>query len=144
MSAAIINKVANSPLVNIDLEEWTPQGPRVVVDLALWLEQGVLLREKPFREALKQEDWKKFQEHYVAIHCTSDAILPAWAALLVTSYLQPYAKEIVLGTLADLERHLFAKVHAYNAQVWNMSSRLRTLWGRLERSCAVHANVTCV
>jgi hypothetical protein len=112
MSAAIINKVANSPLVNIDLEEWTPQGPRVVVDLALWLEQGVLLREKPFREALKQEDWKKFQDHYVAIHCSSDAILPAWAALLVTSYLQPYAKEIVLGTLADLERHLFAKVIA--------------------------------
>jgi len=112
MSSSIVNKVAKSPLINIDLEEWIPEGQRTLIDLAQWLEQGFLLREKPFREALKQEDWEKYQDHHVAIHCSSEAIIPAWAALLVTSYLHPYAKEIVMGTLADLERHLFAKMIA--------------------------------
>ena len=112
MSSSIVNKVAKSPLINIDLEEWIPEGQRTLIDLAQWLEQGFLLREKPFREALKQEDWEKYQDHHVAIHCSSEAIIPAWAALLVTSYLHPYAKEIVMGTLADLERHLYAKMIA--------------------------------
>lgn len=112
MEDPIVNKVAKSPLINIDLEEWKPVGQRTVVDIVQWLEQGFLLREKPFRAALKLENWEKYQNHHIAIDCSSEAIIPAWAALLVTSYLQPYAKEIIRGNLADLERHLFAKMIA--------------------------------
>lgn len=112
MGGSIVNKVAKSPLINIDLEEWIPKGIRSTVDLAQWLEEGIILREKPFREVLKQEDWSQYQDHQIAIHCSTAAILPAWAALLVTSYLQPFAKEVVMGSLEDLERHLFSKVIA--------------------------------
>jgi hypothetical protein len=112
MGEPIVNKVAKSPLINFDLEEWIPKGQRTLVDLSKWLEDGFLLREKPFREALKQEDWSIYQDHYIAINCSTDAILPAWAALLVTSYLEPFAKDIVMGTLEDLERHLFSKIIA--------------------------------
>jgi hypothetical protein len=110
MADSIVNKVASSPLITIDLEEWIPQGKRSFIDLAQWLEQGVILREKPFRAALRSEDWKKYNAHYIAISCSTDAVLPAWAILLVTSCLQPFAKEIVMGSLEDLERHLFSKV----------------------------------
>jgi hypothetical protein len=112
MGGSIVNKVAKSPLINIDLEEWIPKGARSTVDLAQWLEEGIILREKPFREALKQEDWFQYKGHQIAIHCSTAAILPVWAALLVTSYLQPFAKEVVMGTREDLERHLFSKVIA--------------------------------
>jgi len=110
MDDTILNKVAKSPLINIDLEQWIPQGERSTIDLAQWLEKGIILREKPFREALKQQDWTQYQDHFIAIQCSTAAILPAWAALLVTSYVQPFAKAIVMGSLQDLERHLFAKV----------------------------------
>ena len=77
MGEPIVNKVAKSPLINFDLEEWIPKGQRTLVDLSKWLEDGFLLREKPFREALKQEDWSIYQDHYIAINCSTDAILPA-------------------------------------------------------------------
>ena len=109
MAAPILNKVAKSPLINFDLEEMIPKGRRSRVDLAQWLEDGILLREKPFRTLLKQENWSQYKDHHIAIHCSTAAILPAWAPLLLTSYLQPYAKQIVMGTLDDLERQLFSK-----------------------------------
>ena len=112
MDDSIVNKVSKSPLINIDLEEWVPEGQRSKVDLAEWLEEGIILREKSFREALKQEDWSRYQDHHIAIYCSTGAILPAWSALLVTSYLEPFAKEVVMGTLEDLESHLFSKVIA--------------------------------
>ena len=109
MGAQIVNKVAKSSLINFDLEEWIPQGNRSQIDLSQWLEEGFILREKYFREALKKEDWSRYQDHFIALECSSDAILPAWASLLVCSHLQPFAKEVVMGSLEDLERHLFSK-----------------------------------
>ena len=109
MEETIVNKVAKSPLINIDLEDWIPEGQRTLIDLSQWLDEGLILREKPFRELLNQENWSAYKDHYIAVNCSTDAILPAWAVLLVTSHLAPFAKEIVLGTLEDLERHLFSK-----------------------------------
>ena len=71
MAEAIVNKVANSVLVNFDLEEYIPMGTRTFIDLSQWLEQGFLLREKPFREALKKHDWNTYSEHFVALGCSS-------------------------------------------------------------------------
>jgi hypothetical protein len=110
MSETILNKVANSVLVNFDLESYIPKGSRTFIDISQWLEQGFLLREKPFREALITHDWKKYSRHHIALGCSTGAVLPAWASLLVTSYLQPVAKIIVLGSLVELERQIFRKM----------------------------------
>tara|TARA_B110001452_G_scaffold102387_1_gene84960 strand:- start:544 stop:1053 length:510 start_codon:yes stop_codon:yes gene_type:complete len=110
MSETILNKVANSVLVNFDLESYIPNGSRTFIDISQWLEQGFLLREKPFREALITHDWKKYSRHHIALGCSTGAILPAWASLLVTSYLQPVAKIIVLGSLVELERQIFREM----------------------------------
>ncbi|MDA8611801.1 DUF2480 family protein [Flavobacteriaceae bacterium] len=107
MAEMIVNKVSNSVLVNFDLEEFIPKGTRTFIDLSQWLEEGFLLREKPFRAALKAHDWNQYSEHFVAIGCSTEAILPAWATLLVSSYLQPITEMIVLGSLQDLERQLY-------------------------------------
>ena len=110
MSETILNKVANSVLVNFDLESYIPKGSRTFIDISQWLEQGFLLREKPFREALITHDWKKYSRHHIALGCSTGAILPAWASLLVTAYLQPVAKVIVLGSLVELERQIFREM----------------------------------
>jgi hypothetical protein len=110
MSETIVNKVASSVLVNFDLEDYIPKGTRTFIDLSQWLEEGFLLREKPFRDALKGHDWEKYHDHFVALGSSTEAILPAWATLLVTSYLQPVCKIIVLGSLQDLEQQLYRQM----------------------------------
>lgn len=106
----IINRVANSALEVFDLEDYYPVGTRTQIDLAQWLLEGFLLKEKDFREALKNHDWSQYQNHFVAIHCSTDAIVPAWATILVTTYLTTFAKKVVLGTIADLNTALYQEI----------------------------------
>lgn len=106
----IVNKVANSVLEVFDLEDYYPSGIRTQLDISQWLLDGFLLKEKDFREALKNHDWSQFQNHYVAIHCSTDAIIPAWASILVTVYLSPFANKVVFGNLIDLETSLYQEI----------------------------------
>lgn len=106
----IVNRVAKSPLITIDLEEFYPDGKRLVFDLRDFLFDGLILREKDFREQLKNQDWSIYKEAFVAMDCSSDAIVPSWAYLLVTTYLQPFAKRIVKGSLPDLETSLYQEI----------------------------------
>ena len=106
----IINKVANSVLEIFDLEDYYPKGNRVQLDISQWLLEGFLLREKDFREHLKNHDWSQYQDAYVAVFCSTDAIVPAWASILVTIHLSPFAKKIVSGTLEDLETSLYEEI----------------------------------
>ena len=106
----IVNKVANSTLKVFDLEDYYPVGIRTQIDVSQWLLDGFLLKEKDFREVLKNQDWSQYQDHYVAVHCSTDAIIPAWATILVTSYLSPFAKHIVLGTITDLNTALYQDI----------------------------------
>jgi hypothetical protein len=108
MADSIVNKVASSPLVTVDLEDYKTTGTRTAIDMANWLEEGFILREKPFRALLKEHDWTQYTDHHIALHCSSDAILPAWATLLITAYLSPFATTIVLGSVKDLEKELFS------------------------------------
>jgi len=110
MNEEIVNRVANSKLVTIDLEEFYPEGNRISLDMKQWLYEGLILKEKDFRQKLKEHDWEQYQDAYVAIQCSSDAILPSWATLLVTTYLQPYAKFITSGNLNELESLIFSEV----------------------------------
>ncbi|MDI9256047.1 MULTISPECIES: DUF2480 family protein [Flavobacterium] len=106
----IINRVANSALEVFDLEDYYPNGTRTQIDISQWLLEGFLLKEKDFRDALKNHDWSQYQNHYVAIHCSTDAIVPAWATILVTTYLAPFAQKVILGTITDLNTALYQEI----------------------------------
>ncbi|HEX8268529.1 MAG TPA: DUF2480 family protein [Flavobacterium sp.] len=106
----IVNKVAESVLMVFDLEDYYPQGNRVQLDISQWLYEGLLLREKDFRGHLKNHDWSQYQDQYVAVTCATDAIVPAWASILVTVYLAPYAKKVISGDLEDLEAALYLEI----------------------------------
>jgi hypothetical protein len=109
MSEPIINKVAESGLITIDLEKWYPKEAIAVFDMKDHLFMQMILKEKDFREALKNLDWSIYKDKNVAITCTADAIIPVWAYMLVASYLQPVAKEIVMGDEKELHKRLFLK-----------------------------------
>lgn len=109
MAKEIVNRVANSPLQVIDLEELYQEGARTLLSLTDFLDEGVLLREQTFRERLQQHDWNAYKNHFVAVHCPEDILVPQWATLLVISYLQPIANVVIVGNLKDLEQHLFAE-----------------------------------
>lgn len=106
----IINKVANSSLEVFDLEDYYPKGIRSQIDLSQWLVEGFLLKEKDFREGLKNHDWLQYQDHFVAINCSTDAILPAWAPLLVAIHVAPFAKKVVNGTLEAIDTALYQEI----------------------------------
>ncbi|MBC5839031.1 DUF2480 family protein [Flavobacterium muglaense] len=106
----IINKVANSVLEVFDLEDYYPKGIRTQIDISQWLLEGFLLKEKDFREYLKNHDWTQYQDHLVAINCSTDAIVPAWASILVAIQLAPFAKKIVNGNLEDLDATLYEEL----------------------------------
>ncbi|MGB1020838.1 MAG: DUF2480 family protein [Flavobacteriaceae bacterium] len=108
MADTIINRVAQSALIQLDLEAFYPSGKRTLLDIAQWLEEGFLLREKEFRAQLKAHNWNQYQDHFVALNCSTQAIVPAWATLLITTYLTPVAQKIVEGDLSQLENALYA------------------------------------
>jgi hypothetical protein len=112
MEDKIINKVANSVLEVFDLEDYYPKGTRTLIDISQWLHEGFLLKEKDFRDSLKNHNWPQYQDHYVAIHCSTDAIIPAWASVLVTVHVAPFAKKVVLGNSNDLETALYQDILA--------------------------------
>lgn len=107
MSEEIKNRVAASALITFDLEDYYRAGERIVFDIKPLLEQELILREKPFREFVKNHDWSAFAGKHVAVCCSSDAIVPVWAFMLLVSALEPFAKTIVYGDLEKLEEKLF-------------------------------------
>lgn len=107
MSDEIINRVANSSLVNFDLEAYYPKGQRQLIDLKDWLFEGLILKEKDFRQAVKDYDWVQHQDQYVAIDCSADAIVPVWSYMLISNAVSPYAKKVVKGNLENLESIIF-------------------------------------
>lgn len=95
----IVNKVANSKLMVFDLEDYYPEENYVTsIDISQWLFGGFVLKESEFRDHLKNTDWSAYQDKYVALFCSEDAILPAWAFTLVTVHLAPYALKVVQGS----------------------------------------------
>ena len=106
----IVNKVANSALEVFDLEDYYPKGIRVQIDISQWLLEGFLLKEKDFRLHLQEYDWSQYQDQYVAINCSTDAIVPAWASILVAIQLTPFAKKIVNGSIEDLNSSLYEEL----------------------------------
>lgn len=110
MADEIVNRVANSKLKVIDLEDYYPTGRRVLFDIKDWLLEGLVLREKDFRQHVAEHDWSQYQDCYVALYCSTDAIVPDWAYMLITLQLQDYAKLSVIGTLENLESIIYTDI----------------------------------
>ncbi|MEO6844934.1 MAG: DUF2480 family protein [Ginsengibacter sp.] len=109
MEEAIINKVAQSGLVTLDLEKFYPDEEIKVFDLKDYLFMELILKEKDYREALKNVDWSIYESKIVAICCSTDAIIPLWAYMLAVAYLEPVAKDIIFGKEAEVLDILFLK-----------------------------------
>ena len=106
MSKDIVNRVEKSKLISIDLEDYSLPGERHQIDLKNWLVDELYLKEKEFRIAVKNHDWKKYKDCFVAINCSSKAIIPPWAYMLISTELTTYARKTVIGNLVDLERKI--------------------------------------
>jgi hypothetical protein len=106
-SNIIENKVANSGLITLNLEDYFHQGERVVLDIKEWLFREMLLKEKDFREFVKNHDWEQYQGKNVAFTCSTDAIIPTWAYMLLAVNIEPFANRYVFGDLDTLETVLY-------------------------------------
>ena len=106
----IVNRVTNSGLITLDLKDYYPKGERVFYDIKNNLWQELVLKEKEFRAFIKENNWSIYQDKYVALDCSTDAIVPSWAYLLLTIALEPYAKKVVKGNLETLELLLFQEL----------------------------------
>ena len=105
MEAPLVNRVANSGLITLNLEDHYPAQEVKVFDLKDHLFHGLILKEKDFRTALKEHDWAQYQDSILLIHCTADAIIPVWAYMLVISYAQAYVYDSYQGDLDQYLRH---------------------------------------
>jgi hypothetical protein len=107
MQDEIRNRVSESKLITFDLEDYYPEGERVVLDIKDWLHEGFILKEKEFRNHVSEHEWNQYKDVYVALSCSTDAIIPGWANMLLASKLQPFAKKVVVGSLEQLETSLY-------------------------------------
>lgn len=107
MEKEITNRVENSNLMQVNLDEYYPTGERVVFDLKNCLKDELILIEKDFRAFVKATDWSVYQDKYVAVICSVDAIVPLWAFMLIASKIKPFAQKVVFGNLAELEKAIF-------------------------------------
>ena len=110
MAKEIVNRVANSKLVTFDLEEFYPDGERMQLDISNWLFEGIVLRENEFRVFVKEHDWQQYKDAYLSVSCGTEAIIPAWAYLLISLEATPFAKKVVIGTSQDLETIIFSEL----------------------------------
>ncbi len=97
-----VNKVAESGIITLDLAPYVPGSEVAVFDLKPFLFREMILREKDYRAALQTHDWKQYEHKQVAMTCTVEAIIPVWAYMLATSYLQPVAASVYFGSEAEL------------------------------------------
>ncbi|MEZ4701856.1 MAG: DUF2480 family protein [Rhodothermales bacterium] len=136
----IVNRVAESDIEVFNLEALWDDQPVVSLDLAPYLEDGFVLREKPFREAMRAHDWSQYAGAHVAVCCSTDAILPTWAFMLVGSRLDGVARSVAYGTPDDLIRDYF--VRALEAFDWSVyTDRIVVVKGCASRVVPTHAYV---
>lgn len=109
MEDPIINKVAESGLITIDPAAYYPKEAIALFDLKDFLFMGLILKEKDFRDKLKEHDWPAYNDKYVGVFCSADAIVPVWAYMLIATYLEPIAKDVIMGDEKELHRVLFLK-----------------------------------
>lgn len=106
MDSPIVNKVAQSGIITLELENYIPEGEWIQIDLKDYLYEGLILKEKLFREKLNSTDWSIFSNKHVTVSFTADAIIPLWAFMLITTYLQPHALSVHSGTIEQAKEKM--------------------------------------
>ena len=104
---SIENKVTKSGLITLEMKSFKGDQKRSVIDIKNWLYEGLILKEKLFREHIKNHDWGQYKNHYISIHCSEDAIIPVWSYMLVVAKLKPFTSNIVMGDEKELEKFIF-------------------------------------
>lgn len=110
VSKPLVNRVANSGLITINLEEYFPAEEIVAFDLKPYLFKELILKEKDFRTSLKEINWSSYENKILLIYCSSDAIIPVWAFMLVSAYAAPFAKIIWQGSQDEYIKHHYKNV----------------------------------
>lgn len=143
MESKIVNRVAQSPLVTIDLEEFYAPGERVLYDIKDQLFEGLILKEKDFRNHLKTHDWSVYEGKHMAIFCSAEAIIPTWAYMLLAAKLEPIASTLVFGSLTKLEEVLFFhRLKALNPEDYHEKKVVLKGCSKIEVPVAVYVEVT--
>ncbi len=106
MSETIVNKVAESGIITLNLEDFLPKEEAFIFDIKDYLFMEMVLKEKDFREALKNLDWENYRGKNVGIICSADAIIPLWAYMLITAYLQPVANFVAVGDAGEIQKRI--------------------------------------
>ncbi len=104
---SVVNKVAQSGLITLKLEDFAPLEEIMPFDLAEFLFRGMILREKDFRQVMEDTDWAAYTNRYLAVFCSADAIIPVWAYMLVAVRAEPFAKGVYPGTVQEVETRIF-------------------------------------
>ncbi len=112
VEAPLVNRVAESGLITLNLEDFFPKGETLVFDLKDYLFMEMILKEKDFREALKNHDWNQYEGKNLVVDCTADAVIPVWAYMLIAAYAAPYAKTIFQGNVENFYKVEYAKALA--------------------------------
>ncbi len=143
MEGIIINKVTQSALETIDLEQFYPEGEIIVFDLKDFLFMELILKEKEYREKLKNTDWKIYENKNVCITCSADAIIPLWAYMLAVTYLQPVVKDVIVGDEKFMHEVLFLKnLSKINPKDYEGKRVVVKGCGDKEISAAAYAEIT--
>ena len=120
MAEQFVNKVAESGIITLDLEAYYPKEEVVLFDMKDYLFMGLILKEKDFRQAIKELDRSVYQDKIAAITCSADAVIPMWAYMLAASTLQPIAKEIIFGTEEAVKKEILVKnISTINVEGFN-------------------------
>jgi hypothetical protein len=139
----IINKVQQSGLITIDLEDYFHSGEKVLFDIKDYLYEGIILKEKDFRGFLKEHNWEQYAGKNIAITCSVDAIIPTWAYMLVTTKLQSHANLIVFGSLEDLHAKIFSDaITKINVADYTQSKVVIKGCGKLEVPVSAYVELT--
>ncbi len=137
------NKVANSGIVTINLEDYFPVGERISIDVKELLFMQLVLKEKDFREWVKTNNWEQYSQKYVAIYCSSDAIVPTWAYMLISTKLSGIAKKVVFGDLNALETALWeTSLNHLNIEDYKDKKVVIKGCGDLPVSAAAYTNIS--
>jgi len=107
LTKEIVNRVQNSGLITLEMKSFYGDQERVLLDIKHWLHGGLILKEKPFRDHLKNHDWSIYKNKFVGVYCSEDTIIPIWAFMLVSTYLNPYTTHVYLANKKELEKHIF-------------------------------------
>ncbi len=143
MSGEIVNRVANSGLINIDLSDYAPKQNIVGFEVKDFLFQEIILKEKEFRSSLKEFNFSIYQGKIVAINCSSDAIVPMWAFMLVASYLKNIASEIHFGTEEEVFQQIFiSNIDAINTVEFENKKVIVKGCGKIPLSASLYIAIT--